>query len=126
VDWYIYLENGYVLAVMTDYGNGQIYYKVSKLIGAMLESIEYVEKDLDFREDYEAVLSEIFEHILVENRGMEMLDKLPDRLIFETDAIGVGTGPVDYYYSGLVDYTFKYEREADVILDKREGKSSAF
>ena len=57
---------------------------------------------------------------------METLDMLPDKTIISTDTIGVGTGPVDYYYSEGLDYTFKYERFADVILDSREGKTSAF
>ena len=56
----------------------------------------------------------------------QLLNSLPDKVIIETDTIGVGTGPVDYYYSDGVNYTFKYERAADLILDTREGKTSAF
>jgi hypothetical protein len=63
---------------------------------------------------------------MVEKKGMETLNLLPDKTIIETDAIGVGTGPVDYYYSEDVNYTFKYERKSDVILDKKVGKTSAF
>ena len=91
----------------------------------MTASLEYKEVKVD-QKDYSALLSEIFEGILVENKGMELLNKLPNKQIIETDTLGVGTGPVDYYYSEEVDYTFKYERAADVILDKREGQTSAF
>jgi len=76
--------------------------------------------------DYDEILNDLFEIVLVEDMGMSALNKLPNKNIIETDTIGVGTGPVDYYYSEDVDYTFKYERENDVILDTREGETSAF
>lgn len=125
MDWYIYLLNGDVLAIYTQHGNGILSYQLEQFINAMLTSLEYKEVKIDSK-DYSDLLSEIFEGILVEGKGMELLNKLPDKQIIETDAIGVGTGPVDYYYSEEVDYTFKYERAADVILDKREGQTSAF
>ena len=124
-DLYIYLLNGDVLVVYTQYGDGILAYQLEQFINAMTKSLEYKEVKVD-QKDYSALLSEIFEGILVEGKGMELLNKLPDKQIIETDAIGVGTGPVDYYYSEEVDYTFKYERAADVILDKREGQTSAF
>ena len=92
----------------------------------MLETLEYKPVTLEPGEDYSELLSEILSNVLVEDKGMAMITKLPDSLIIETDAIGVGTGPVDYYYSSKMDYTFKYERESDVILDSRKGKTSAF
>ena len=52
--------------------------------------------------------------------------KVRDAIIIETDAIGVGTGPIDYYYSEKIDLTIKYERSADVILDAREGRTTKF
>lgn len=125
VDWYIYLEDGSVLVVYTEFGNGTLGYQLMQYISAMLSTLEYnalSEEDIDYTE----LLSEIFENVLVENKGMEMLDKLPDKVIIETDTIGVGTGPVDYYYSEGANYTFKYERAGDVILDTREGQTSAF
>jgi hypothetical protein len=57
---------------------------------------------------------------------MENLNKLPEKVIIETDTIGVGTGPVDYYYSETVNYTFKYERTLDLILDTRKGRTASF
>jgi hypothetical protein len=125
VDWYVYLETGDILVVYTEFGNGALGYQLTQYIKAMLTTFKY--RAIDSEEvDYSELLSEIFENVLVENTGMEMLDKLPDKLIIETDAIGVGTGPVDYYYSEGVDYTFKYERADDVILDTREGQTTAF
>lgn len=125
VDWYVYLPNGYVLAVFTEFGDGVLGYQLKQYIKAMLSTLEYNEIDLT-PVDYSSLLSEIFENVLVENVGMDMLNKLPEKLIIETDTIGVGTGPVDYYYSEGVDYTFKYERSSDVILDTRQGKTTSF
>lgn len=123
IDWYIYLPNDddKVLAIFTEYGDGVLSYQLPKIIKEMLGTLEYLQVDDDMID-----LSTVFENILVEGKGKEMLDALWDSYIIETDAIGVGTGPVDYYYTGTYDYTFKYERASDVILDKREGKTSAF
>ncbi len=128
VDWYVYLESGDVLVVFTEFGDGALGYNLRETIKAMLGSlgIKDVEEAGGPTGDYAELLSEIFSNVLVEEMGMEMLNKLPDKLIIETDTIGVGTGPVDYYYSEAVDYTFKYERAGDVILDTREGETTAF
>ncbi|MEK7672260.1 MAG: S-layer homology domain-containing protein [Patescibacteria group bacterium] len=124
VDWYIYLEDGRVLAVYTEYGPGPLGYQIQQVIKSMLNSLKYHE--LPEGEDYSQLLSEILKNVLIEGKGMEMVNSLPDELIIETDGIGVGTGPVDYYFSAKVDYTFKYERSKDVILDTRKGNTSAF
>ncbi len=127
VDWYLYMDSGKVLAIYTEFGNGGLAYLNQQVIKAMLSTFEYSEDTVtDAGDDYETLKSEIFANILMEGKGMEMIDKLPDSVIIETDTIGVGTGPVDYYYSEALNYTFKYERAADVILDKKEGKTSAF
>jgi hypothetical protein len=126
VDWYVYLDSKYVMVVYTQYGDGPESYRFPNIIKAMLDTLEYNDIEINFTEDYEKILSTIFENILIEDKGMDMLDLLPDKIVIETDSIGVGTGPVDYYYSKGVNYTFKYERESDVILDKRQGQTSAF
>lgn len=125
LDWYIYLINGDVLVVYTEHGNGSLVYQLQQFIESMLESLELIEVKNN-KKDYAELLSEIFENILVEGKGMKIIEKLPDEVIIETDTIGVGTGPVDYYYSKELNYSLKYERSKDVILDKREGETSAF
>lgn len=124
VDWYIYLPNNEVLAVYTEYGTGKAGYQSQQKIKAMLSTLEYSQASNAV--NYTDLLNKIFEKILVDGKGMDSLNLLPSKTIIETDTIGVGTGPVDYYYSAEVDYTFKYERESDVILDKRQGKTTAF
>ncbi len=126
VDWYIYLNDGRVLTVYTRYGDGFLGYQHQQSIKAMLGTFAYSEVGDVSGNDYSDLLSEIFQNLLVEGKGMESLDLLPDKKIIETDTIGVGTGPVDYYYSETVDYTFKYERSDDVLLDQRQGRTTAF
>jgi len=65
-------------------------------------------------------------NIQVDRKGQQMLDLFEDRNLIETDTIGVGTGPVDYFYSAWADVTLKYERSFDVILDIDEGQTTNF
>lgn len=123
VDWYVYLDDGRALAFYTEFGDGTLAYQLQETIKSMLWSFEYQKVS---SVDYDEVLNDIFEVVLVENEGMDALNTLPTKIIISTDTIGVGTGPVDYYYSEDVDYTFKYERESDVILATKEGETSAF
>lgn len=126
VDWYIYLDNGDVLVIYTEYGDGILGFQLQQFIKAMLSTLKYVELPDVPKENYSGLMSKVFEHVLVEGKGMEILNMLPNKLIIETDTIGVGTGPVDYYYSDALNYTIKYERASDVILDTREGNTTAF
>lgn len=138
VDWYVYLgdadgianpeisdQKNQVLVVYTQYGDGVLALQIKKILGQMLKSLEYRTLDPEAGSKSE-LLSEIFANVLVQDVGMTMLEKIGDKIIIETDTIGVGTGPVDYYYSENLGYTFKYERENDVILGSREGRTSAF
>ena len=126
VDWYIYLKNKKVLAIYTEFGNGALGFQLQQAIKAMLSTLEYKELSATNTEDYTDLLSNIMKMILVKNKGMDSLNSLPEKAIILTDTIGAGNGPVDYYYSTKVNYTFKYERTDDVILDSRSGKTTAF
>ncbi len=126
VDWYVYLPNRNVLGIYTEYGDGVLGYQHQQLIKGMLRTFDYREITTPPSNDYSDLLNDIFKNILVEGKGMQTLNLLPDKTIIETDTIGVGTGPVDYYYSSAVDYTFKYERSLDVILGQRQGETTAF
>jgi len=76
--------------------------------------------------DEEQFLSQIREKILVEGEAGNMLQLFDDAILIETDTIGIGTGPVDYYYSSVHDVTLKIERNSDTILAISEEKSTAF
>lgn len=125
-DWYIYLNGGKVLVVNTTAGSGIVASQQRKLLDSMLSSMKYQDVGLDDGPDYSDIKSQIFENVLVEGKGGAMLELIPDEIIVETDSIGVGTGPIDYYYSSEFDLTLKYERAGDVILDTRDGNTTAF
>ncbi|MCX6734422.1 MAG: S-layer homology domain-containing protein [Candidatus Peregrinibacteria bacterium] len=126
VDWYVYLKNKKVLAIYTEFGNGALGFQLQQAIKAMLGTLVYKELPATNAEDYTDVLSNIMKMILIKNKGMDTLNSLPEKTIILTDALGAGNGPVDYYYSTKANYTFKYERTDDVILDSRSGKTTSF
>lgn len=70
--------------------------------------------------------SDVLGAVLHDHAGKAAIDSIGDALIFETDAIGVGTGAVDYYFSAKLNLTLKYERASDTILAVRTGKTSGF
>ena len=74
----------------------------------------------------EILRSAVQSKILIEHVGKATIGTLGDALILLTDEIGVGTGPVDYYYSGKIQMTLKYERASDTILAVRSGKMTTF
>ncbi|MCC6643695.1 S-layer homology domain-containing protein, partial [Candidatus Peregrinibacteria bacterium] len=45
--------------------------------------------------------------VLVDGKATEALEKVSDEVLFETDSLGIGTGPVDYYYSVQLGLTMK-------------------
>jgi len=71
-------------------------------------------------------LTGVRKNILIADKGQETLKLFDDLVIIETDTIGIGTGPVDYYYSAKYNVTLKYERNSNVILAIQESKTSAF
>lgn len=72
------------------------------------------------------IISSLNSIINVEKEGLKTINSIEDKQIIATDTIGVGTGPVDYYYLNIIDYTIKYERSFDVILAIRQGKTDKF
>jgi len=124
LDYYVYLEDAQVLA-----GHG-VYDTESELAGQFREEIRELYETLNLEgKDFmtsEEKLTVVRQNILVENQGQEMIGLFNQVELFETDTLGVGTGPVDYYYVSELDYTFKYERSKDVILDIQPGKTSGF
>ena len=66
------------------------------------------------------------ESILKSYKGMQIIKQFNDIELFHTDTLGLGSGPVDYYYDKDTNHTFKYERSFDVIMDIKEGKSKDF
>lgn len=124
-EWYVYLPNQSVVNLVALRGDGAYSKYLEWYFNAMVASIEYVStttSDLTVDE----IVQQLREGIEVDGVGQQLMDLLTDWDLIETDAIGVGTGPVDYYYSPSANVTVKYERTYDVLLDLRDGQTSAF
>lgn len=125
IDYYVYLKDGRLLVGQAEYD------------GESLKAVDFVD---EIKKVYSLVtfsdvknflnkddkLEIVRANILASNKGQNSLDLFNEKDLIETDTIGVGTGPVDYYYIEEINFTLKYERSTDVILDIEEGRTSAF
>ncbi len=126
MDMYVYLPNDTILAMYGSYGNGALSEHSHEEIYSIQTSALYVADAVTTTTEWEEYLEEARTYIQVDGMGTYVLGLFDDKTLIETDAIGVGTGPVDYYYSPGADATLKYERSFDVILDVQEGEGSDF
>lgn len=121
-DFYVVMQGTFGTGLLKD----QLYEYVEAIEQSIVYSptseVEDVEPEL-LPEDAVAAARE---NIQVDGQGQIILDLFEDRALIETDTIGIGTGPVDYYYSEWAGVTLKYERSFDVILDVEEGQTTAF
>lgn len=124
-EWYVYLPNDTVVHFIGMRGEGEYAQYTEDYLDQIVESMEY---ELGGTQEYtvEELVDSLYSLILVDGMGMDMLSLIPTLELLETDPIGVGTGPVDYYYFPEADLTIKYERSFDVILGVREGSTTAF
>lgn len=130
MDWYVYLPSEKALIFYANIGTGPAQEKVRKEAIAIEHSFIYSEPEpeeiTEQGHTVEEVLAAARANIFVDAKGEETLALFADKVLIETDDIGVGTGPVDYYYSGWADVTLKYERSFDVVLAIQEGRTSKF
>lgn len=122
-DYYIFYPDNKVLQVYTSYGWSNLTEHLQEEIDKILENISYVRPQSSSTGD---LLSDARNKILVEGMGQQTLDLFDDLVNIETDTIGVGTGPIDYFYTADYDSTLKYERASDTILDIQSGQTTAF
>jgi len=123
-DLYTALPNGLFLIMQANYGKGHLQEQLAAQVAAIQKTGRYVEGIGE--NDPSAIIEQARKAIQVDGQGQAILGLFPDLELIETDSIGVGTGPVDYYYSTWANLTLKYERSFDVILDVAEGRTSAF
>lgn len=123
-EWYVYLEDGHLLHLQALRGTGKYQVYLEDYLDAIVRSLEYEANatSLNLEESIAAIRSAI----QIDGVGEKMMDLLSDLELIETDSIGIGTGPVDYFYSPSADITIKYERSFDIILGVQTGRSSAF
>jgi hypothetical protein len=121
---YIYLPNKQVLVVFLQLREDAISAREKSEILAMKKSIRFRQgENTNTSED---LLSAIRAGILIEGQGKALISMMGDAKIIETDTIGVGTGPVDYFYSEKLQITVKHERSGDLILDLKKGRVTDF
>ena len=123
-DFYLELPNKTILIVYSQVGSGALRPQLEEEIRNLVGSIRYVEKE--GQSTKEALLSDIRQSLLAPGKGKTSIKLLSDAIIIETDTIGIGTGPVDYYYSAQYDVTVKYERGSDVLLAMKTGRVTTF
>ncbi|QQR54773.1 S-layer homology domain-containing protein [Candidatus Peregrinibacteria bacterium] len=124
-EWYVYLPNETLVNLVALRGDGAYGPYLEAHMEAMVMSLEYSTSGAT-NQTLDEIVEDLRAAIQVDGVGMDMMALLSDWELFETDSIGVGTGPVDYYYSPSAQLTIKYERSYDVLLDIRDGKTSAF
>lgn len=126
LDTYVYMPNDTILAMYGSWGNGALASQSYDEVYAIEMSALYVAEAVTTPTEWDQILEEAMSLIQVDEMGTYVISLFDDIVLIETDTIGVGTGPVDYYYSTGGDVTLKYERSYDVILDIMEGETTAF
>ena len=122
-EWYVYLEDSTLVHLQHHRGGGLYAPTLDEHMELIVRSLRYLAPGTLATDE---AVSSMRAAIQVDGEGKANLDLLTDLALIETDAIGVGTGPIDYFYSPSADITIKYERSFDVILDLRVGQTSAF
>lgn len=126
LDAHIAMPDGHVASIYGTYGYGPLSYKNAFYLRKIRENFEYTERSVIDDTNIADIMTIARQNVQVDGVGTETLQLFDDLLIIETDTIGVGTGPVDYYYSKKADATLKHERSFDVILDIEDGETSKF
>lgn len=126
LDAYIVLPDSHIVSILGTYGNGPLAYKHAFQLRKIRENFRFTERSIVDDSNIEDVMTIARQNIQVDGKGTETLQLFDDLQLIETDTIGVGTGPVDYYYSAKADSTLKHERSFDVILDIEDGETSGF
>lgn len=126
-DIIVKLPTGFI-TVQATYGKGRLAEQLGQVIREMQSTVQYRPAPAPPAPERtpEQAVAQARLKIQVDGQGQAMLDLFTDRSLIETDTIGVGTGPVDYYYSSWADVTLKYERSFNVILDLKGGRTTAF
>lgn len=124
-EWYVYLDNGSLVHFVAMRGEGNYADYLEDYMESMVVSIEY-QPDGEMEMSMDDILEALYSAVQVDGSGTDALALLDDWDLIETDSIGVGTGPVDYYYSASANITVKYERSYDAILGIEDGQTTAF
>lgn len=126
VDYFFELPNKTIFVAYVNVGSGPNRPQLLEEIRNVIGSVRYSESTTGVVTVTDEVLAKAREYILAQGQGQLAFNLFDDELIIETDTIGIGTGPVDYYYSAKYDVTLKYERTSATLLALSNGKNTAF
>lgn len=123
-EWHLSLPNGDWIHLKAWTGEGPYTERAEELLLMVMESVDLMQEGGS--PSLEEAITALNQAIQVDGQGQAAMDGLDDWVLLETDPIGIGTGPIDYYTSPSANLTVKYERSFDVILAIREGSTTAF
>lgn len=127
LDLAIHLPNGNFLILYGEYGEAPIGEFLRKQVELIEMSYQFVDKPPEvILPPLEERMQTLRENILIADKWKEVALLFPDKKLIHTDAIGIGTGPVDYYYTKEANHTIKLERDSGTILNIKEGETTAF
>lgn len=128
-NWHIIIKDSKkVLTVYGEAGIGGLAEQFEKIIKLSAVSVKYLANNLtpEQQAQIDALIGKVNAATAIEGKSQEIIKEIADAVIFETDSIGIGTGPVDYYYSKKLNLTIKVERASKTILATRGGKTAKF
>ncbi len=129
VDQHLALPNGKFLTFYGEYGSAPIAEFYKKQLELVVASYRYVEAPPAPPKPIiplEERLQTLRTNVLIEGGWSVVKDLFADKKLISTDGIGVGTGPVDYYFTAEGNTTIKLERNSATILNIREGQTTNF
>ncbi|MFA6550156.1 MAG: S-layer homology domain-containing protein [Candidatus Gracilibacteria bacterium] len=128
-NWYILVKGQpKAFVIYTQIGSGNALKQLETIMNLVIPTIKYTPSTLsvDQQAEIDSLLSKANAAVNVEKGAAEVIRSIGDTTIIETDEIGVGIGPVDYYFSKKVNITIKVERTSNTILGVRGGKNTKF
>lgn len=126
-DYFFEMPNESVLVAYSQLGGGGNTPQLAEEIRNMIGSIRYSESaENGLNLERETFLSNVRLKILIEGEGQNALNLFDAIILVQTDTIGIGTGPIDYFYNEEYDVMLKYERNSDTLLGINDGDSTAF
>ncbi|KKQ71477.1 MAG: oligopeptide ABC transporter substrate binding protein [Candidatus Peregrinibacteria bacterium GW2011_GWC2_39_14] len=128
-NWYIVIKGQpKAFVVYTQIGSGNALKQFETVVNLVIPTIKYTPSGLsaDQQTEIDSLLSRANAAVNVEKGATEVIRLIGDTSIIETDEIGVGIGPVDYYFSKKVNITIKVERTSNTVLGVRGGKNTKF
>lgn len=142
-DSYFQMPDGSIVIVYAQVGDGSLSTQLKEEIRYMIGSVRSssgpengtenclsqnttVNNSPSNSGDSSDLKGQVLKMVLINGKATDALNLLTDEQLFETDSIGIGTGPVDYYFSAAINLTLKIDRNAATILASKDGKTNAF